>query len=77
MALEKEDHKRDADFAKALHGKTTSNTGGVRSMIGKDKAAQKEAMDQYFKHWDNKAADVETEETRAERRAEYATLTKQ
>lgn len=46
-------------------------------MIGKDKEAQKAAVDEYFKHWDNKGAHDETEETRAARRAEYATLTKQ
>lgn len=46
-------------------------------MIGKDKAAQQAALDEYFKHWDNKSAGEETEETRAARRAEYATLTKQ
>ena len=45
-------------------------------MRGKDAAAQKAAVEQYFKHWDNKAAAVETDEVRKARRDEYATLTR-
>ena len=64
-ALEKEDHARDADFNKALHGKSSQAQGGLRSLLGgKYKAAQKAAVDEYFKHWDNKAAADETAETR-------------
>jgi len=77
IALEQEDHARDAAFAKALHGKSAQGRGGLASMLGKDKQAQKAAVDEYFKHWDNKEAKEETEETRAARRKEYATLTKQ
>ena len=33
-------------------------------MLKKDKAAQKAAVDEYFKHWDNKAAKDETPEIR-------------
>jgi sterol 24-C-methyltransferase len=76
-ALEKEDHNRDAQFNKAMHGDSATAAGGVKSMLAKDKAAQKAAVDEYFKHWDGKAAETETEETRAARRAEYATLTRQ
>lgn len=47
------------------------------AMISKDPAAQKAAVDEYFKHWDNKNAKTETAETREARRAEYATLTRQ
>jgi sterol 24-C-methyltransferase len=46
-------------------------------MVGKDKEAQKAAVEEYFKHWDYKNAKEETEETRAARRKEYASLTKQ
>jgi len=77
VALEQEDHARDSAFHKALHGKSGKARGGISSMMGKDKDAQKAAVDEYFKHWDNKNADDETEETRAARRAEYATLTRQ
>lgn len=45
-------------------------------MLKKDKAAQKAAVDEYFKHWDNKAAKDETPEIREARKAEYATLTR-
>ena len=33
-------------------------------MLGKDTKAQKAAVDEYFKHWDNKEAATETKETR-------------
>lgn len=65
--LEQEDHARDAAFNKALHGKTAKAQGGLAAMRGKDAAAQKAAVDEYFKHWDNQAAEDETEETRAVR----------
>ena len=74
--LEAEDHARDAAFMKALHGKSTDAAGGFAAMRNKDAAAQKAAVDEYFKHWDNKSAAVETEETRKARRDEYATLTR-
>ncbi|OJJ55679.1 hypothetical protein ASPSYDRAFT_48891 [Aspergillus sydowii CBS 593.65] len=75
-ALEKENHQRDADFNRALHGSSSEAQGGFAAMRQKSAAAQKAAVDEYFKHWDNKSAEVETEETRAARRAEYATLTR-
>ncbi|KAF2191397.1 hypothetical protein K469DRAFT_720406 [Zopfia rhizophila CBS 207.26] len=76
VALEQEDHARDAAFNKAMHGKSSEATGGMRAMLKKDKAAQQAAVEEYFKHWDNKAAAEETKETRKARRDEYATLTK-
>jgi sterol 24-C-methyltransferase len=75
--LEKEDHARDAAFNKALHGRSSEAAGGLMAMRKKDEAAQKAAVDEYFKHWDNKAAATETEATREARRAEYASLTRQ
>jgi sterol 24-C-methyltransferase len=64
IALEKEDHVRDAAFNKAMHGKSAHAEGGLRAMFQKDKSAQQAAVDEYFKHWDNKAAADETEDTR-------------
>ncbi|KAK5129445.1 Delta(24)-sterol C-methyltransferase [Meristemomyces frigidus] len=75
-ALEKQDRSRDAAFQHALHGKTAADREGFTAMLGKDHAAQKEAVDEYFKHWDNKSSGTETEETRKARRDEYATLTR-
>ena len=63
--LEREDHQRDAEFARVLHGKSAGAQGGFAAMRGKDAAAQKAAVDEYFKHWDNKSAEDETEATRA------------
>lgn len=54
--LEQENHQRDAEFNKALHGKSSGAQGGLAAMRGKDAAAQKAAVDEYFKHWDNKSA---------------------
>lgn len=69
IALEQEDHSRDAAFNKAMHGTSAKARGGMTAMLQKDKAAQQAAVDEYFKHWDNKAAADETEETRKVRRA--------
>ncbi|KAF4119463.1 sterol 24-C-methyltransferase [Geosmithia morbida] len=74
--LEREDHKRDAEFNKAMHGKSAQAKGGIAAMFAKGSAAKQAAVDDYFKHWDNQAAKDETEETRAARVAEYATLTR-
>ncbi|KAK0733795.1 S-adenosyl-L-methionine-dependent methyltransferase [Lasiosphaeria miniovina] len=76
IALQKEDHQRDAEFAKALHGTTAKATGGFAAMRGKDQEAQKLAVDEYFKHFDRKTAENETDADREARTAEYATLTK-
>lgn len=65
VTLEKEDHARDAEFNRILHGKSSEARGGLTAMRNKDAAAQKAAVDEYFKHWDNKSADEETEEIRA------------
>jgi sterol 24-C-methyltransferase len=64
IALEREDHTRDAEFNKAMHGKSAGTRGGMSAMLQKDKAAQQAAVDEYFKHWDGKGAAEETEETR-------------
>jgi sterol 24-C-methyltransferase len=63
--LEKEDHVRDAAFKKAMHGESAMAAGGIRAMFRKDASAKKAAVDEYFKHWENKAAAEETAETRA------------
>ncbi|TVY30632.1 Sterol 24-C-methyltransferase [Lachnellula hyalina] len=74
--LETEDHSRDAAFNKAMHKDSSDAQGGFRALMKKDKVAQKAAVDEYFKHWDDKAAKDETLEDRDARKAEYATLTR-
>ncbi|KAK0105168.1 Delta(24)-sterol C-methyltransferase [Cadophora gregata] len=74
--LETEDHTRDAAFNKAMHKGSSAAKGGFSAMLKKDKAAQKAAVDEYFKHWDDKSAKDETPEIREARKAEYATLTR-
>ena len=63
-ALETEDHIRDAAFNKALHGKSAEERAGFMAMLKKDPKAQQAAVSEYFKHWDNKSASVETQEVR-------------
>lgn len=63
-ALEREDKARDAAFNKALHGKSANVRGGLSALRGKDNAAQKAAVDEYFKHWDNKDYADETDADR-------------
>lgn len=64
IALENEDHSRDAAFNKAMHGKSADSRGGFHSMLNKDHDAHRAATDEYFKHWDNKSAGTETAEIR-------------
>ena len=58
--LEAEDHVRDAAFNKAMHKDSAGAQAGFTAMLKKDKAAQKAAIDEYFKHLDQKAAATET-----------------
>ncbi|KAF2086693.1 sterol 24-c-methyltransferas-like protein [Saccharata proteae CBS 121410] len=76
MALEKEDKDRDLAFKQAMHGNSAQMRGGTWAMLNKDQKAQQAAVDEYFKHWDNKDAADETPEIREARRKEYATLTR-
>lgn len=64
-ALEREDHNRDAAFNKAMHGNSAKARGGIAAMFSKGRDAKQAAVDEYFKHWDNKPAENETEEERA------------
>ncbi|ATY62377.1 sterol 24-C-methyltransferase [Cordyceps militaris CM01] len=63
--LEGEDHARDAAFNKAMHGKSAQAKGGIAAMFSKGGDAKQAAVDEYFKHWDNKPAENETAEERA------------
>ncbi|TGZ77439.1 hypothetical protein EX30DRAFT_344086 [Ascodesmis nigricans] len=72
-SLEPEDHKRDAEFKKAMHGKTAQEKAGFMAWISKDKEAQKLAAEEYHKYWDNKGVG---EEHTKERVSNYATLTR-
>lgn len=74
--LEPQNRQRDADFNKAYHGASSKTRGGMLSMMGKNVDAHSAAADDYWKHWDDKKAADETEETRKARRDEYATLTR-
>lgn len=63
--LQPENHEQDKAFGQAMHQKSSTKRGGFSAWMNKDHAAQKVAVDEYFKHWDNKTAEDETEEVRA------------
>ena len=60
--LELEDHSRDAAFNKSMH-RDSSRASSFNAMLKKDAAAQKAAVDEYFRHW-NSDAKVETDADR-------------
>ena len=64
ISLEAEDHLRDADFNRVMHGLSAKERSNFRAMLAKDPKAQKAAAEEYFKHWDNKTAASETAEIR-------------
>lgn len=51
VALEQQDKARDANFSKAMHGKS-AQTGAFAAMFNKDKRAHSAAVDEYFKFWE-------------------------
>jgi sterol 24-C-methyltransferase len=72
IKLAEKNFAKDKDFAKALHGKEATKTGGLAALTNKDTEASKVAIDGYFKHWDGKT-DAEAEQSRLE---DYSSLTK-
>ncbi|KAK9317798.1 S-adenosyl-L-methionine-dependent methyltransferase [Lipomyces starkeyi] len=73
---QKQDRAQDAQFKTALHGKNSTSKTGFVAAISKNADAQKAAVAEYFKHWDNKRPSTETEDDKKTRLDEYATLTK-
>ncbi|KAK9475255.1 S-adenosyl-L-methionine-dependent methyltransferase [Dipodascopsis tothii] len=76
FTLEQENRERDLAFKDALHGKNHTAKHGFTALLNKDKNAQDAAVTEYFKYWDNKRPENETEVDKKERLDEYATLTK-
>lgn len=64
VQLHTENHKQDAEFSRALHGKSVVAHTGLAALRNKNKEAQKATVDDYFKHWDRINAADETDETR-------------
>lgn len=56
--------KRQADFAKELHGENVEKTG-FSALVSKDRSAQHEAVSKYLKHWNGKT-DADAEQRRLE-----------
>lgn len=64
IQLEQENKERDAAFNKAMHGKTAAQANSIATILFKDPEAKKAALDEYFKHFDGKRAENETEADR-------------
>ena len=73
-SLEQENHSRDAAFNKVMHGSSAQKRGGFAAMLSKGADGQKAAVDEYFKHWDNKDAKDETPEIREVCCQDFSTL---
>ncbi|KAF8473141.1 S-adenosyl-L-methionine-dependent methyltransferase [Kalaharituber pfeilii] len=77
VALEQQDKARDASFSKAMH-RSSARTGAFAAMFAKDNKAHNAAVDEYFKFWEEGQGNAKMgEEDSEERRAHYATLTRQ
>lgn len=63
--LQPENHEQDKAFGQAMHQKSSTKKGGFSAWMNKDHKAQKLAVDEYFKHWENVNPEEETEEIRA------------
>ncbi|KAF7559942.1 hypothetical protein G7046_g4210 [Stylonectria norvegica] len=68
---------KNSAFDNVLHRESKNSQAGIRAMMNKDSTAHAAAVDEYFQHWDNKKAEDEVESTRADRTANYASLTRQ
>lgn len=67
--------KADADFAKAMHG-TSTDKSGFTAVLNKNKDAHNAAVEGYFKHWDNRNSETQTDEDQEARLEDYSSLTK-
>lgn len=64
-------------FDNGLHRSSANFQGGLRALMSKDKALHSLAMDDYFRHWENKDVKNETDDMRRARRNDYSSLTRQ
>ncbi|KAK9456763.1 S-adenosyl-L-methionine-dependent methyltransferase [Dipodascopsis uninucleata] len=74
--LQQQNKEQDAAFKVALHGKDVTGSSGIGAIIKKNAEAQSAAVGEYFKFWDNKRPNQESEQDKIGRLEEYATLTK-
>lgn len=74
IKLAPKNYTRDREFAETLHGDAKSH--GIAAVVKKNRKAHDAAIQGYFKHWDNRAADTQTETDKQERLGDYSELTK-
>lgn len=77
QALLPANQAKNMAFDRVLHKNSSNSQGGLRAMVNKDNEAHKAAVVEYFRHWDDKKAEDETEAVRQARVDDYASLTRQ
>lgn len=73
-ALLSDDDRRDADFQKAMHGKSATSRNAFLSMLNKDHEAHRVVTDEYVERWTNDDKHGTVEEAREARKSEYMQL---
>lgn len=72
--LNDEDVRRDADFQKAMHGKSATSRHAFFSMLNKDHEAHRVVTDEYVDRWTNDDKHSTVEEAREARKSQYMQL---
>lgn len=73
--LTKEELVRDAEFSKAMHGKSAEQRNAFMSMLTKDHEAHRIITNDYINHWDNQGKAIEdTAEAREKRKENYMSV---
>ena len=73
-ALLSDDDRRDADFQKAMHGKSATSRHAFLSMMNKDHEAHRVVTDEYVQRWTNDDKHSTVEEAREARKSQYMQL---
>ncbi|KAJ8116883.1 hypothetical protein OPT61_g1790 [Boeremia exigua] len=73
-ALLSDDDRRDADFQKAMHGKSATSRHAFLSMLKKDHEAHSVITNEYVERWTNDDKHSTVEEAREARKSEYMKL---
>jgi sterol 24-C-methyltransferase len=73
-ALLSDNDRRDADFQKAMHGKSATSRNAFLSMLNKNHEAHRVVTDEYVNRWTNDDKHSTVEEAREARKSEYMQL---
>jgi sterol 24-C-methyltransferase len=73
-ALLPDDDRRDADFQKAMHGKSANSRHAFLSMLNKDHQAHRIITEEYVERWENDDKHATADEAREARKSQYMSL---